>query len=75
MVSGAIHFRGRRACSSDEYVNFGLRESTSQNIIVSVVDTHISLADIVWVFVDISSEAKVTDLYYIVLWEQNVSGC
>lgn len=34
---------------------------------VSVLQTHISLADIVRVFVDISSEAKVTDLHHIVL--------
>lgn len=36
-------------------------------IYVSVLRTHISLADIVRVFVDISSEAKVTDLHHIVL--------
>lgn len=41
----------------------------------SVLATHISLADIVWVFVDISGEAKVADFYYIVLWQQNVSSC
>ena len=37
--------------------------------------THISLADVVGVFVDISGEAKVTDLDHVVLWEQDVSGC
>ncbi len=43
---------------------------TFQSVImisVSVSGTHISLANIVRIFVDISSEAKVTDLHHIVL--------
>lgn len=36
---------------------------------------HVSLADIVWVFVDVSGQAKVTDLDHFVVREQNISGC
>lgn len=38
------------------------------------LQTHISLADVVGVFVDVSGQTEVADLYHIVLGEQDVSG-
>lgn len=36
--------------------------------------THISFAHIVWVFVYVSGQAKITDLHHIVIGQQDVSG-
>lgn len=38
------------------------------------LQTHISLADVVGVFVDVSGQTEVADLNHIVLGEQDVSG-
>lgn len=35
---------------------------------------HVSLADVVWVFVDVPGKAEVTDLDHLIVWEQNISG-
>ena len=37
--------------------------------------THISLADVVGVFVDVSGQAEVTDLDHFIVREQNIPGC
>lgn len=36
--------------------------------------TYIPFTDIVWIFIDISSQTKVTDLHHFVVRQQNVSG-
>lgn len=35
---------------------------------------HVSLADVIWVFVDVPGQAEVTDLDHLIVWEQNISG-
>lgn len=36
--------------------------------------THVSFTDIVWVFVDVSRQAEVTDLHHLIVSQQNVPG-
>lgn len=75
--SGAIHFSGNRALWQNTFIThiwpFTLC-CWPLTLIYRWQYTHISLAHIVWVFVYVSSQAKVTDLHHIVVGQQDVSG-
>lgn len=77
MDSGDIHLRGRRACSDNSGGQRSQRvEALNKVGLASVIRlfTHVPLADIVWVFVDVSGQTEVADLHHFVVREQNVSS-
>lgn len=74
MLSGAIHFTGRRACQSNPLVTLGLILFPHPGKPTSSC-THIALDDVVGVVHDVPSQAEVPNFGHMPIGEQHISGC
>lgn len=78
MLSGAIHFKGRRAWENMCEFNVSLPMDNLPAALKNVAIVrlpYVAFPDVVGVFVYVSGQAEVTDLHDVALWQENVPGC
>lgn len=75
MLSGAIHFTGSRAFQNKAYDIVDGHFETCWNKRETVKDSHIPLDDVTVIILDVSGQAKVTDLRHMMIRQQDIPRC
>lgn len=75
MLSGAIHFTGSRAFQNKAYDIVDGHVETGWDKRETVKDSYIPLDDVTVVVLDVSGQAKVTDLRHAMIRQQDVPRC
>lgn len=75
MLSGAIHFTGSRAFQNKAYDIIDGHFETGCDKRETEKDSHISLDDVTVIVLDVSGQAKVTDLCHVMIRQQDVPRC
>lgn len=75
MLSGAIHFTGSRAFQNKAYDIVDGHFETGCYKRETLMDSYIPLDDVTVVILDVSGQAKITDLRHAMICQQDVPRC